>query len=68
MSPHTLQPGFIAASSKQPTAGEHSSDEILIERIAAGDELAMQVLFARHRTNIYGSCGSSATRPSPMTS
>ena len=37
----------------QPTAGEHSSDEILIERIAAGDKLAMQVLFARHRTNIY---------------
>ena len=37
----------------QPTAGEHSSDEILIERIAAGDKLARQVLFARHRTNIY---------------
>src|SRR5205085_6923270 len=37
----------------QPTAGEHSSDEILVERIAAGDKLAMQVLFARHRTNIY---------------
>ena len=35
------------------TAGEYSSDEILIERIAAGDKLAMQVLFARHRTNIY---------------
>ena len=30
-----------------------SSDEILVERIAAGDKLAMQVLFARHRTNIY---------------
>jgi RNA polymerase sigma-70 factor, ECF subfamily len=35
------------------TAGEYSSDEILVERIAAGDKLAMQVLFARHRTNIY---------------
>jgi RNA polymerase sigma-70 factor, ECF subfamily len=36
-------------------AGEYSdsSDEILIERIAAGDKLAMQVLFARHRTNVY---------------
>ena len=35
------------------TAGEYSSDEILVERIAAGDKLAMQVLFARHSTNIY---------------
>ena len=30
-----------------------SSDEMLVERIAAGDKLAMQTLFARHRTNIY---------------
>ena len=35
------------------TVGEYSSDEILVERIAAGDKLAMQVLFARHRTSIY---------------
>jgi RNA polymerase sigma-70 factor (ECF subfamily) len=35
------------------TAGEYSSDEILVERIAAGDKLAMQVLFARHRTPVY---------------
>ena len=28
-------------------------DEILVKRIAAGDKLAMQVLFARHRTNVY---------------
>ena len=35
------------------TAGEYSSDEILVQRIAAGDKLAMQVLFARHRTNVY---------------
>ena len=34
-------------------AGEYSSDEILVERIAAGDKLAMQVLFARHRTKIF---------------
>ena len=34
-------------------AWEYSSDEILVERIAAGDKLAMQVLFARHRTNVY---------------
>ena len=30
-----------------------SSDAILVERIAAGDKLAMQALFARHRTPVY---------------
>jgi RNA polymerase sigma-70 factor (ECF subfamily) len=35
------------------TAGETSSDVILVNRIAAGDKLAMQALFARHRTSIY---------------
>ena len=34
-------------------AGEYSSDKILLERIAAGDKLAMQALFARHRTPVY---------------
>ena len=34
-------------------AGEHSSDEMLIARIAGGDRLAMQTLFARHRTAVY---------------
>jgi RNA polymerase sigma-70 factor (ECF subfamily) len=34
-------------------AGKTSSDEMLVQRIAAGDKLAMQVLFARHRTSIY---------------
>src|ERR1700734_2019951 len=29
------------------------SDEILIGRIARGDQLAMQVLFARHHVRIY---------------
>src|SRR3954453_22894494 len=47
----------LAAAAAAPaiaaTAGGYSSDEILVERIAAGDKLAMQVLFARHRTNIY---------------
>lgn len=32
---------------------ENSSDEMLIARIAAGDRLAMQTLFARHRTAVY---------------
>jgi RNA polymerase sigma-70 factor (ECF subfamily) len=30
-----------------------SSDELLIARIAAGDRLAMQVLFARHHVRVY---------------
>jgi RNA polymerase sigma-70 factor (ECF subfamily) len=34
-------------------AGENSSNEMLIARIAAGDRLAMQTLFARHRTAVY---------------
>jgi RNA polymerase sigma-70 factor (ECF subfamily) len=36
------------------TAGSSSSsDEMLVARIADGDKLAMQVLFARHRTYVY---------------
>ncbi len=30
-----------------------TSDEVLIARIAAGDRLAMQVLFARHHVRVY---------------
>jgi RNA polymerase sigma-70 factor (ECF subfamily) len=30
-----------------------TSDEVLISRIAAGDRLAMQVLFARHHVKVY---------------
>jgi RNA polymerase sigma-70 factor (ECF subfamily) len=32
---------------------ENSSDTILVERIATGDKLAMQALFARHRMPVY---------------
>jgi hypothetical protein len=43
-----------------------TSVEMLVKRIAAGDKLAMQVLFARHRTPFTVGCsGSSAMRPSP---
>jgi RNA polymerase sigma-70 factor (ECF subfamily) len=50
-----IRPGSAAAAvpAITATAGEYSSDEILVERIAAGDKLAMQVLFARHRTPVY---------------
>ncbi|HEX5507896.1 MAG TPA: sigma factor, partial [Pseudolabrys sp.] len=30
-----------------------TSDDVLIGRIAAGDRIAMQVLFARHRVKVY---------------
>jgi RNA polymerase sigma-70 factor (ECF subfamily) len=44
--------GTIAgdAAARAPAS---DSDEMLVERIAAGDKLAMQVLFARHRTPVY---------------
>jgi hypothetical protein len=38
-----------AVPANAATSVENSSDE----RIAAGDKLAMQVLFARHRTRLY---------------
>jgi RNA polymerase sigma-70 factor, ECF subfamily len=41
------------ATSRAATAEQTSSDETLIERIASGDRLAMQALFARHRTAVY---------------
>ena len=50
-----VRPGSAAAAvpAIAATAGQYSSDEMLVERIAAGDKLAMQVLFARHRTSVY---------------
>ena len=42
-----------AASRGQPALRETSSDEKLIQRIAAGDRLAMRTLFARHRVAVY---------------
>src|SRR5256886_14552724 len=42
-----------AVSAIAAGAGETSSDVILVNRIAAGDKLAMHALFARHRTSIY---------------
>ena len=46
-----LVPG-IAAWRRSPTAKD-SSDEALIAKIASGNRLAMQVLFARHHARIY---------------
>ena len=43
----------IAASPEKVAAGESSSDETLIRRIAEGDQLAMRTLFARYRVALY---------------
>jgi hypothetical protein len=45
--------GIAAVSAIAATAGEASSDESLIQQIACGSRLAMQVLFGRHRTGVY---------------
>ncbi len=43
----------IAAAAPATAPGEPSFDEMLVARIAGGDRLAMQTLFARHRTPVY---------------
>jgi RNA polymerase sigma-70 factor, ECF subfamily len=45
--------GSAAASPPQASARETFSDEVLIRRIADGDQLAMRTLFARHRVRLY---------------
>src|SRR6266481_7230750 len=45
--------GSAAASPPYAAASETSSDKTLIGRIADGDQLAMQTLFARHRVALY---------------
>ena len=43
----------VAAVPPLAAAAQTSADELLVERIASGDRLAMQALFARHRTSVY---------------
>jgi RNA polymerase sigma-70 factor (ECF subfamily) len=45
--------GWVAALLAQAAAPETSSDEMLIRRIAEGDQLAMRTLFGRHRVPLY---------------
>src|SRR5882724_8527912 len=45
--------GWVAALLAQPAAPEISSDEMMIKRIAEGDQLAMRTLFGRHRVPLY---------------
>ena len=48
-----IRTGSAAALPEHVAAQEISSDEVLIRRIAGGDQLAMQILFARHRVALY---------------
>src|SRR5438552_16470250 len=45
--------GWVAALRTPGAAPEISSDEMLIRRIAEGDQLAMRTLFGRHRVALY---------------
>ena len=47
------QSAVAAVPAVAATAQDASSDATLASRIAAGDKLAMQALFARHRTPLY---------------
>ena len=49
-----IHSGSAAASLERRAAAiETSTDEMLIRRIADGDQLAMRTLFGRHRVNLY---------------
>jgi RNA polymerase sigma-70 factor (ECF subfamily) len=45
--------GWVAASPARSAAPDASSDEMLIRRIAGGDQLAMRTLFGRHQVAVY---------------
>jgi RNA polymerase sigma-70 factor (ECF subfamily) len=53
-----MHEGFARAGPAVPkrqnsAAAPGTSDEILVQRIAAGNQLAMQALFARHQVRVY---------------
>jgi RNA polymerase sigma-70 factor (ECF subfamily) len=48
-----IRTGSATARPEDAAAREISSDEVLIRRIAGGDQLAMQTLFVRHRVALY---------------
>ena len=53
MSTAFTQQRSAAAVPARAAAVETSSDDMLVARIGEGDRLAMQTLFARHRTPVY---------------
>jgi RNA polymerase sigma-70 factor (ECF subfamily) len=46
-------PNPIVSTSWPAPSNGHNSDEALIAKIASGNRLAMQVLYARHHTRVY---------------
>jgi RNA polymerase sigma-70 factor, ECF subfamily len=48
-----IRTGSAAALPEHAAARENASDEMLIKRIALGDQLAMRTLFGRHRVPLY---------------
>jgi RNA polymerase sigma-70 factor (ECF subfamily) len=48
-----IRTGSAAAPAEHAAAREIASDEVLVRRIAGGDQLAMQTLFVRHRVALY---------------
>ncbi len=48
-----IRTGSAAARPEHAAAREIASDEVLIRRIAGGNQLAMQTLFVRHRVALY---------------
>jgi RNA polymerase sigma-70 factor, ECF subfamily len=53
VSKQIARPISVASSTVQAPAAPTTSDEALLQRMAAGDRLAMQVLFARHNVRVY---------------
>ena len=53
MSIISTRTGSAAPSAARRSESETSSDEMLIRRIAGGDQLAMRTLFCRHRVALY---------------
>jgi len=49
----SVRAGGVAVLPERAAAGENSSDEALIRRIAASDQFAMRALFARYRVTLY---------------
>jgi RNA polymerase sigma-70 factor (ECF subfamily) len=48
-----IRTGSAPARNQQAHAQYAATDEMIVERITAGDQLAMRTLFARHQTRIY---------------
>ena len=53
-----MQNEFVTPKSIFPAippalAGHGTSDDVLVNRVAAGNRLAMHVLFARHHARVY---------------